>query len=224
MMSSTEPFPLYYVKLNHQHIQSTKSRTLSIHGPSTSATEPQLSSFAMPRSEMFNNLHGCTINITWAPPPTQPLLMPNIEKLTNYSVMSPYKLGACIHAYSCTLIMSCCSNHVHSMLYSSPHDFPWETKLICSHNFPCSLEGTIYGLCMKYSRWVMWLVIPCEGDWHLMKTAAEVFKHVIADGGFKIFASKYVAIKGTLTNGRTCTECYEALSYFLFRQVMKEFS
>ena len=63
-----------------QHIiQSTKSRTLSIHGPSTSATEPQLSSFTMPRNVMFNNLHGCTINITQAPPPTQPPLMPNIE-------------------------------------------------------------------------------------------------------------------------------------------------
>ena len=63
---------------------STKSRSLSIHGmPSTSATESQSSSFAMPGNVMFNNLHGCTINITQAPPPAQSPLTPNIELTEN---------------------------------------------------------------------------------------------------------------------------------------------
>ena len=83
MKSSTEPFPLYCVTLSHQHILSKsfsqQSRTLSIHGPSTSAPV-QSSNLTMPGGNvMFNNLHGCTINVTQAPPPPQPPLMPNIE-------------------------------------------------------------------------------------------------------------------------------------------------
>ncbi len=31
---------------------------------------------------------------------------------------------------------------------------------------------------------------PIPGDWHIMKTAAEVIKGVINDGGFKVFADK----------------------------------
>ena len=63
---------------------STKSRSLSIHGmPSTSATESQSSSLAMPGNVMFNNLHGCTISITQAPPPAQSPLTPNIELTEN---------------------------------------------------------------------------------------------------------------------------------------------
>ena len=62
---------------SQQIFQSAKSRTLSIHGPSTSAPA-QPSGLAMPGGNvMFNNLHGCTI--TQAPPPTQPPPMPNIE-------------------------------------------------------------------------------------------------------------------------------------------------
>ena len=63
---------------------STKSRSLSIHGmPSTSATESQSSSFVTPGNVMFNNLHGCIINITQAPPPAQSPLTPNIELTEN---------------------------------------------------------------------------------------------------------------------------------------------
>lgn len=64
---------------SQQIIQSTKSRTLSIHGPTTGAPA-QSSSLAMPSGNvMFNNLHSWTINVSQAPPPTQPPPMPNIE-------------------------------------------------------------------------------------------------------------------------------------------------
>jgi hypothetical protein len=64
---------------SQQIIQSTKSCTLSIHGASTGAPA-QSSSLTMPGGNVtFNNLHGCTINVTQAPPPTQLPLMPNIE-------------------------------------------------------------------------------------------------------------------------------------------------
>ena len=36
------------------------------------------------------------------------------------------------------------------------------------------------------------------GDWHIMKTSAEVLKHSLADGGFKIFA-KQSGHKGDMT-------------------------
>lgn len=64
---------------SQQIIQSTKSRILSIHGPSTSAPE-QSSNLTMPSGNViFNNLNGCTIKVTQALPPPQPPLMPNIE-------------------------------------------------------------------------------------------------------------------------------------------------
>ena len=41
----------------------------------------------------------------------------------------------------------------------------------------------------KYPDQYDWLY-PVPGDWHIMKTAAEVIKYVLNDGGFKVFASK----------------------------------
>ena len=69
--------PSMYIVYSQQIIQSTKSRTLSIHGPTTGAPA-QSSLLATPSGNvMFNNLHGCTINVTQAPPPTQPPPLPN---------------------------------------------------------------------------------------------------------------------------------------------------
>lgn len=42
----------------------------------------------------------------------------------------------------------------------------------------------------KYPDEYDWLY-PVPGDWHIMKTAAEVLKMVLNDGGFKVFAAKY---------------------------------
>ena len=41
----------------------------------------------------------------------------------------------------------------------------------------------------KYPDQYEWLY-PVPGDWHIMKTAAEVIKYVLNDGGFKVFAAK----------------------------------
>ena len=41
----------------------------------------------------------------------------------------------------------------------------------------------------KYPDQYEW-VYPIPGDWHIMKTAAEVIKYVLNDGGFKLFAAK----------------------------------
>ena len=41
----------------------------------------------------------------------------------------------------------------------------------------------------KYPDQYDWLY-PVPGDWHIMKTAAEVIKYVLNDGGFKVFAAK----------------------------------
>ena len=67
---------------------------------------------------------------------------------------------------------------------------------------------------LKYSDHYDWLY-PVPGDWHLMKTAAEV-------SGFKIFASK-CGHKGDINQWQDLhnilTACYEAL----FRQAIEEF-
>ena len=42
---------------------------------------------------------------------------------------------------------------------------------------------------VKYSDHYDWMY-PVPGDWHLMKTAAEVIKYVLQDGGFKHFSGK----------------------------------
>ena len=41
----------------------------------------------------------------------------------------------------------------------------------------------------KYSNHYEWMY-PVPGDWHIMKISAEVLKHILADGGFKIFAKQ----------------------------------
>ena len=41
----------------------------------------------------------------------------------------------------------------------------------------------------KYTDRYQW-VYPVPGDWHIMKTASEVLKDVLGDGGFKVFAAK----------------------------------
>ena len=41
----------------------------------------------------------------------------------------------------------------------------------------------------KYTDRYQW-VYPVPGDWHFMKTASEVLKDVLGDGGFKVFAAK----------------------------------
>ena len=83
MKSSIEPFHLYCVNRNHQHIQP-----LGIQMPSTSTAESQSSSFVMTGNVTFNNLHGCTVNITHAPT----LILLRIS-LMNSLVISPCKLG-----------------------------------------------------------------------------------------------------------------------------------
>lgn len=55
---------------------------------------------------------------------------------------------------------------------------------------------------------------PVPGDWHIMKTAAEVIKQILADGGFKVFAAK-CGHKGDITQWQdihnVLTACHEAL-------------
>ena len=41
----------------------------------------------------------------------------------------------------------------------------------------------------KYPDQYDW-IYPVPGDWHIMKTSAEVIKFVLSDGGFKVFAAK----------------------------------
>ena len=78
--------------------------------PSTSATESQSSSFAMPGNVMFNNLHGCTINISPALPPAQSPLMPNIELTENELdelFSQVYALTTCIVATQYSTVCIC---------------------------------------------------------------------------------------------------------------------
>lgn len=38
---------------------------------------------------------------------------------------------------------------------------------------------------LKYNEHYNWFY-PVPGDWHIMKTSAEVIKHILADGGFQL--------------------------------------
>ena len=49
----------------------------------------------------------------------------------------------------------------------------------------------------KYSDHYEWMY-PVSGDWHIMKTSVDVLKHILADGGFKVFA-KQCGHKGDVT-------------------------
>ena len=56
---------------------------------------------------------------------------------------------------------------------------------------------------------------PVPGDWHIMKTSAEVIKQILADGGFKIFAAKCGHKGDNITQWQdihnVLTACHEAL-------------
>ena len=60
----------------------------------------------------------------------------------------------------------------------------------------------------KYRDQYDW-VYPLPGDWHIMKTAAEVIKYVLNDCGFKVLAAK-CGHKGDIS-GRIIVATYEAL-------------
>ena len=49
----------------------------------------------------------------------------------------------------------------------------------------------------EYSDHYEWMY-PVPGNWHIMKTSATVLQHILADGGFKIFA-KHCRHKGDVT-------------------------
>ena len=73
---------------------------------------------------------------------------------------------------------------------------------------------------LKYPDHYGW---PVPGDWHLMKTASEVIKHILADGGFKVFLAK-CGHKGDVTQWQdlhnVIIACYESL----LRLAVKEYS
>ena len=56
---------------------------------------------------------------------------------------------------------------------------------------------------------------PVCGDWHIMKTSAEVLKHILSDGGFKVFA-KQCGHRGDVTQWKDIhniiVACFEALT------------
>lgn len=66
----------------------------------------------------------------------------------------------------------------------------------------------------KYSDHYEWMY-PVPGDWHIMKTSADVIKHVLGDGGFKEFA-KQCGHKGDVTQWQDIhniiVACYESLT------------
>ena len=66
---------------------------------------------------------------------------------------------------------------------------------------------------VKYSDHYDWMY-PVPGDWHLMKTAAEVIKYILQDGGFKQFSGK-CGHKGDISQWQdihnVLAACHEAL-------------
>ena len=74
---------------------------------------------------------------------------------------------------------------------------------------------------VKYGDHYEWLY-PVPGDWHVMKTAAEVIKHILQDGGFKQFSAK-CGHKGDISQWQdihnVLTACHEAL----LRLAMEEY-
>ena len=52
----------------------------------------------------------------------------------------------------------------------------------------------------KYADSYNWLY-PVPGDWHIMKTTAEVIKLIIQDGGFRVLLGN-VATRETYLSGR----------------------
>ena len=64
---------------------------------------------------------------------------------------------------------------------------------------------------------------PVPGDLHIMKTSAEVLKHILADGGFKIFA-KQCGHKGDVTQWQDIHNILVAFHESLTRAAILEFS
>ena len=74
----------------------------------------------------------------------------------------------------------------------------------------------------KYSDHYEWMY-PVPGDWHIMKTSAEVLKHILADGGFKIFA-KQCGHKGDVTQWQDIHNILAACHESLTRAAVIEYS
>ena len=66
----------------------------------------------------------------------------------------------------------------------------------------------------KYTEHNQWMY-PVPGDWHIMKTSAEVIKYILMDGGFKMFA-KQCGHKGDVTQlqdiHNILLACHESLT------------
>ena len=71
----------------------------------------------------------------------------------------------------------------------------------------------------KYPDQYDWLY-PIPGDWHIMKTAADVIKNVLYDGGFKVLLPN-VATKVTLASGRISTMYLSQHMKLVFNQSQK---
>ena len=74
----------------------------------------------------------------------------------------------------------------------------------------------------KYSDHYEWMY-PVPGDWHIMKTSAEVLKHILADGGFKIFA-KQCRRKGDVTQWQDIHNILAACHESFTRAAVIEYS
>ena len=61
------------------------------------------------------------------------------------------------------------------------------------------------------------------GDWHIMKTASEVLKYVLADGGFKVFAAK-CGHKGDICQWQDIHNVLAATHQAMLRSAVEEFT
>ena len=73
----------------------------------------------------------------------------------------------------------------------------------------------------KYSDRYDW-VYPVPGDWHIMKTASEVLKNVLMDGGFKVLAAK-CGHKGDVTQWQDIHNVLAASHEAILRSAVDEF-
>ena len=73
----------------------------------------------------------------------------------------------------------------------------------------------------KYPDQFDWLY-PVPGDWHIMKTAAEVIKFVLNDGGFKVFAAK-CGHKGDITQWQDIHNVLLATYEALIKSAVEEY-
>ena len=73
----------------------------------------------------------------------------------------------------------------------------------------------------KYTDRYDW-VYPVPGDWHIMKTASEVLKNVLMDGGFKVLAAK-CGHKGDVTQWQDIHNVLAASHEAILRSAVDEF-